>query len=492
MKRGLWTVAAFTALPFLQVIAGNPGYPLPYVRLAAYWLMLATPLLALVAYVASMHPGHVRGLSGTLGLSVYVLTVLTSSIETHLESEKFLGPMGPILLSGVLLFSIALVRRIKATSEFVSVLGLLLLVVPVAQIATGRAPSHASEYDTEPFDLTPTSKPNIYWFVLDGYGREDVLVEEFDFGGQAGFVNDLEQRDFTVSSRSVTPYPMTYLSMSSVLSANYTADEGDEIANLSPFFSVIQGENRVVNTLRSWSYSYIHVPGYGWDGSRCSGVEDVCINPSTIQEAEWALLKGTPFRALLQSELTTTLQRSRADPLPVTQALMDSAARPYFALVHLMNPHPPYVWAGRRCRAVEASGGLSASWGTQRYVDAIRCLNQRVLEAVDRVVESDPDAVIIIQGDHGPARNVNLFSNGDLSQWDAENIWLRFGVLSAMRLPDGCSVPIDLNLANTFRVVLGCLAREEVPLLSSRAWIAHNSPGDLREIDVDMIGQSEH
>src|SRR5215211_3533742 len=77
-----------------------------------------------------------------------------------------------------------------------------------------------------PIDGLPDTMPpkvttlDIYYIILDGYGRADMLqtIHGFD---NSKFVNALEERDFVVASRSQSNYPRTIVSLSSSLNMQY-------------------------------------------------------------------------------------------------------------------------------------------------------------------------------------------------------------------------------------------------------------------------------
>jgi hypothetical protein len=90
---------------------------------------------------------------------------------------------------------------------------------------------------------------------------------------------------------------------------------------------------------------------------------------------------------------------------------IDDIARmpqPTFAYLHLISPHPPFVF--------DPNGNPTDPadfWNDQRlypgnlykkgYVNQTQFLNKKMLQAVDTILaESDAPPIIIIQGDHGP------------------------------------------------------------------------------------------
>jgi phosphoglycerol transferase MdoB-like AlkP superfamily enzyme len=90
---------------------------------------------------------------------------------------------------------------------------------------------------------------------------------------------------------------------------------------------------------------------------------------------------------------------------------MDDIARlpePTFAHVHVISPHPPFVFGPNGEHTYPPD-----FWNENReypsdlyakgYQNQLTFLNQKMLEAIDTLInESDTPPIIILQGDHGP------------------------------------------------------------------------------------------
>lgn len=479
--RGIVVVALFTALPLLHFVAENPDYEIPVRRLLAYYLLAVIPLSFLVVWVGSGSRVNVGRVAAVVGVSFYSLGYLSVALREALGLEPIVRVDGPIWLTGVLILATVLLARWEWAQAYVLVLGLLLVASLAVQIGVGRYEEHTAIPSIlgQPLDLSPRATPNIYWFVLDGYGRGDVLKEEYGFTEQDRFISELSSRELSVSSGAVAAYPLTYLSMASTLVVDYLAREEATLYDPDPYMRVIKGENRVVATLRSWGYEYVHVDN-GWSGSGCSGQVDICVGTGFAGEVEWELLSVTPFTRLVDAPMSE-VESKRRDPVVAVERTMSAQPNsPFFAQIHLINPHPPYFRTGKGCTFQVVAYDLTAPYGGDEYVDALRCLNRRLLESIDKIRADDEDAVIILQGDHGPAQFA--IDVAPVDRWTDHDLWVRFGVLNAMALPDGCSVPDDLSLVNTFRLVFDCIAVEDVSLHPSRAWVVNTFPGAHREV----------
>jgi hypothetical protein len=90
----------------------------------------------------------------------------------------------------------------------------------------GGEPGASAPVTIQPIDRVPDTissqeaTPDIYYIILDGYGRADMLQALYGFDNSM-FVNALEQRGFVVASESQSNYHRTLLSLSSSLNMQY-------------------------------------------------------------------------------------------------------------------------------------------------------------------------------------------------------------------------------------------------------------------------------
>jgi hypothetical protein len=212
-----------------------------------------------------------------------------------------------------------------------------------------------------------------------------------------------------------------------------------------------------------------------------------CIRPDeALGEREWALLASTPLYAALPELGVTRNDLARKDSLlraEETVERIDSDRdpdRPLFAYVHLMSSHAPFLYApdceprelasahpwGDPIDGADTSWGKAGGEGGELYTTAVRCLNDSLLRAVDLITRRDPGAIVVLAGDHGPEWEFDM--TAPPQEWSAEDIRMRYSVLSAARLPGCPEGRAAANIVNAFRTVFGCIAGRPVKLLPSR------------------------
>jgi hypothetical protein len=209
--------------------------------------------------------------------------------------------------------------------------------------------------------------------------------------------------------------------------------------------------------------------------------------PRSIDEVDQALLELTPLRYLRVFGVPFTEPVQVLDELSAHQGEYES---PFFLFAHIGSPHFPYRYE-RSCVARDVprdAHQLDPEDRVTAYVQDARCLNALVIGAVDRILESDPDAIIVLQSDHGS--NFLLDWALPLDEWSDAALQERYSVLNAVHLPDRCEGEIEgVSLVNTFRIVFACIeGLDEPDLLVDRHFLSpYDQVSGVVEIPPERI-----
>ena len=141
-------------------------------------------------------------------------------------------------------------------------------------------------------------KPNVYFMILDAYGRADTLKLALGFDNDR-FLGELERLGFFIPRHSVSNYPATNASVASMLSLDYPEAAKTLDPDVASFRRELQGANPVVEKFKAEGYRYILVPGGIWTKISCGGEEDLCLEKTRPLEMERALTSLTPIQMLL-------------------------------------------------------------------------------------------------------------------------------------------------------------------------------------------------
>ena len=297
--------------------------------------------------------------------------------------------------------------------------------------------------------------PDVYYFILDSYGRADLLEQSYGYDNSS-FLSALETRGFYVASCSQSNYGRTEISLGSSLNMLYLQDL-DGLFNPENI-----GRSRLWDSLRhsavrynfeSLGYKTVNFAnGFAWMELRDAG-EFVTPPPFSagLTEFEGLFLRTTLARHLEDLgwvDPDAILGQTSRDRFNMVFNSLGDLARdpaPTFAYIHLISPHPPFVFGPDGSPTYPAD-----FWNEQRkypgnlyvkgYENQLTYLNSRMEAGIDAILQNSPTPpVIIIQGDHGP--------------------WLQpkdklFRILNAYYLPGhGDKLYPQISPVNSFRLV---------------------------------------
>ena len=92
------------------------------------------------------------------------------------------------------------------------------------------------------------------------------------------------------------------------------------------------------------------------------------------------------------------------------------------------------------------------------YSFSISCALDKALYSINKIIEIDPSAIIVIQGDHGTSLNYDWMSNPLIMS--KSNLKERFSIYNSIRLPKRCSQINNGSLGNveTVNLVFDCIS----------------------------------
>jgi len=511
--RPVLTVAAFSALPFAVFLNDNRAEAELDLGLALYALVLLVLGLIVIAAIDRLRGGSARERAAVVfGAAAFVFfhfQIARSAVEV-LGFEAGAGLPAVVVWLVLFVGVLALAYRLSShfvVRNYVVVAGLLLLALPVIQYGYFKATDSEAPGTigavAEASGPTgrPTSqgrRPDVYFFLLDGYGRADQLEATLGYDNSR-FLRLLKRRGFTVHDGATAAYATTFLSLASTLEMGYPAPAG-ELDDHAPFYDAIEGDNETVRRFHELGYRFVFATDYSL--FECGSQVDLCVEPgediiaALIGERERAILQATPLDEVLPalgieaSPLTGYLSPEDV----VEEVQRDHSDRPALVYSHILAPHPPYRYL-EGCELKTDLGDTSVTYwgeaegsGGQEYQRAIECLNRSLLAGVEAILAKSNDAIIVIQGDHGPKFGFDL--SRPLSDWSTAELRQRLAIMNAQRLPRDCS-PSGRHAgfaANTFRFVLSCITGERPDPLSPRHFTIDSERDQVERVDGAVLG----
>jgi hypothetical protein len=441
---------------------------------------------------------------------VAVVVVLFFSYGTikQLLPSSFRPSVIFLVWAGLVLLACALVWR---ASRYPKALGgifaalLVLFALPAAGLLkylhSGPAAASADRMEFL-HSIAFRQKPNVYFMILDAYGRADTLKQALGFDNER-FLGELERLGFFIPRNSVSNYPATNASVASMLSLDYPEAARRLDPDLASFRRELQGANPVVEKFKAEGYRYILMPGGIWTKISCGGEEDLCLEKTRPLEMERALTSLTPIQVLPDGNLFSRWLAPTADEylepndvFGLFGGQMRSLQRPFFMMLHFAGIHDR-IYNEDCSKGTLGSPVLYDSASVSRYSASVSCTNRQVLELAAHIVAEDSDAIILLTGDHGPyvkppgipvqpGQAIRPFTWGANTPEDYRNM---FGTMTALKIPASCrGLLSDHHYAvNNFRIVFSCLGNTGIKLLEDRAYYFYYYDRRVEPVRSDLL-----
>ncbi len=413
-----------------------------------------------VVHVAALLPGR-----GTLLLIyAFALYVAVSMLRAGERTPALTKHANEILVLALVLLTLAIGREEWRRPA---------IVVPAAETV------HRSG-----------DRPDVYVLILDGYGRADVLRDQFGFDN--GLVPALRSRGFFVADQAASNYPQTTHSLASSLNVSYLPalmEAQNTATHDRRSLAGLITDNRVFSLFAAAGYN-IRAYSSEYHLVRPGGAAERPAPVGYLTDFGYAAYEATVIPALFElagaSRGWIPLRMHRRH---VRWTLNDLAARaseahqqPQLVFAHVLAPHPPFAFKADgtdRHTTLAALFNDGDHWealarGTTEtyrsgYVDTITFLNARILAIVGSVLsKATRPTIFYIQGDHGPGSRLKW------SSAEASDVRERHGIMLAMRFPDGKQPALGQRTTpiNAFRVLVNRALGTALPPVDDRSYFA--------------------
>ena len=463
-------------IPILHFLASNPLHFTvreALIPAAGILLVVSVGMAGLWLLLRSWNQAAAAATAVTV--AVFAYGHVDQALDGRLD-DQVLFPAAAVLAAAAAGIAIRSRGLLPGWAPFLNVtVGTLLLFQIVILVGTT---SGASIRTLQLFSLSPPdvtgNRPDIYYIVLDAYGRHDTLGD-FD---NSNFLNELQQRGFFVATDATSNYRKTIQSLASSLNLAYLHDVKPAVPKTrSDGIALIQN-NALVATLRSRGYTYVHLESGHVMSNRAPQADIVAtFTPAgvVVSDAEeetrqspfvWATQdEGIRRRSdFLRSVIKTTALRTLTghqflpgDDSPYDWWAPERALQmfkflsepiytsgPKFVFAHIVKPHPPSTFDrhGNMLISQQAGDNFSDEHDLSvpnAYIGQLIFINSLVLKTVDSILKSHIEKpIIVIAADHGH------------SAPDTH------AILAAFHLPDGGNTVLypSISSVNHFRAIL--------------------------------------
>ena len=333
-----------------------------------------------------------------------------------------------------------------------------------------------SEYDT---------LPNVYYIILDGYPRNDVLKEHMNFDNNE-FTNILKQRGFHVAENSYANYSFSSQSISSTMNmdyVNFLADQfGEDSREYNPLLGKDVGlyaDNQVIKNFKLMGYKVVKI------GSAATYIHKMPLADLSPCYKTIHLMDNRLFDAVGRTSMigyfierwSEEQQRQIVlcgfEELPKINGYFEERV---FVWSHLTLPHFPLIFGpngepitpGTSLLTMNHPEYTDDSWDVkQQFVQQIQFTNKKSIEFIDKILENEKLSIIIIQSDHGSAFGINLQDPTD------DDVFQRLSNFNAIYFPDEKHremLTYDRTNVNTFRIVFNTYFGSDYEMLEDRTY----------------------
>lgn len=489
--------------------------------------------LAITAFFYLLFAAILRNVQRAALLTCALAFVLLSygHLENLIAESIFKSITLPIFLPSLLLVElfvlILIILQQAGNAQLTHILNVISAGLVILQVATATpyyltvsAKANAADEISVPTVLKDNGVDNprdIYFILLDNYGREDVLrkVDNFD---NSELVNALKERGFIFPGCAQANYFATAPVISSILNMDYLDQMGIEdsvytkrsgYTALAPYMQ----DSLVMRKFQAFGYHTVTFRGfmglidiqssdtyinYESDESYNSRLETKNFNALYLETTmlspinnqlkiypDWLESKGPAFlKPLLPEKLPVEeryyqVYQQNLYAYEALERIPTEIKGPKFVYAHIYSAHWPFM--------IQPDGSLRLPFTDKMtvdgYVAALKFTNNRILKAIDTILaNSETPPIIILQGDHN-----NL--------WEGKVEWSgtdRMKILSAYYLPGGGDQLLykEISPVNNFRLIFNYYFGEPVNLLPDVSHYLDNKTKTVKIAPNTCISQA--
>ena len=152
--------------------------------------------------------------------------------------------------------------------------------------------------------------------------------------------------------------------------------------------------------------------------------------------------------------------------------------KPTYVFSHLYVPHPPFLF-GKNGENITPNhrdiSGLQSWQNPDGYVNQLVYATTETSNVVKSIVEKDPSAIIIIQGDTGTLTGIDLNSEKTFN-----DVFQQRSILYAIRISENADLQ-EINPVNTYRIIFNHIFNSNYDYLETSNFKI-NDNGELIDI----------
>jgi len=396
-------------------------------------------------------------------------------------------------------------KNLKNITNYLNIAAGLLIVISLYNIISYEIKGvtlseNVEKKDSEKVtakDIDPTNLPDVYYIILDGYGRSDILKKMYGYDNSK-FTNNLKEQGFYVAPKARSNYCQTQLSLASSMNIDYL----DNLTNQWKDLGKLINSGKVIKTFKANNYQTVAF-STGYTATEITNADIYFKTRGALSEFENILINTTPIRLVMeQSEDISQYDLHRRQVINTLDSLPRIAKikNPTFTFAHVVMPHPPFVFDEngkeidpkrsfafsdgnhlvQRPNNKRNAGKLTPEEYREKYKKQLIFISDKIKTIIERIIDkSEKPPIIILQADHGP---------GSMLDWHSAentNFTERLSILNAYYLP-GVKKGLYKNITpvNTFRFIFNKYFGINYKLLKDKSYYSTKSEPFVY-IDID-------
>lgn len=431
---------------------------------------------------------------------IYSLLDSTMIGELEIGRHRYLLPIFLTIFSFITVLIIRTHVDLDKIKTIINAIAITLIIITIPNFAdTGNSIIEANDenqlkdfkisYDLKKLEsLNSIEKPDVYYIILDGYGGTKRMKQDLEYDNY-GFLSELNNRGFFTSDISSSNYPSTGWSLTSSLNMNYLPIKENDQTNTeyALLLNELNQRNEVMRNFDYLSYEIVYYRTYLVFSENPMFVDQIlCQNENASTKFQNMLLR-TSILGYFANQISLEKDRqSIICAFSEISSLKDRNSESVFAFIHLLLPHPPYLFGangeniiGSKTQTVEGS-----FVDEEKYIDSIKYANKKILETIDKILANNSKSIIIIQSDHGYDFGINYENPSEIS------LKQRFSNLNAVYLPDKGKDDLyeGITPVNIFRIIFNNYFDASYEILEDRMYYKpYGTNSILKDIEFQDV-----
>jgi hypothetical protein len=387
----------------------------------------------------------------------------------------------------VVLLLVVYKRSVFSYTLFVNITSMMFLLLLVGRIVIFRlyninrvsSSSGATQVDIG----SNNSSPDIYYIVLDGHAREDVLVDIYGYK-DLWFTDELREMGFYVADKSTSNYSNTLVSIPATVNMKYInyleGSVGKDSTDWSPSYKLFY-ESDVISIFAEQGYEFINFSDVWYESGKDPRAYEYKRSPVSINDFESMIINTSLLNFFGGHDLLRNYYRDKVEFQFNELPEIASLEFPTFSYIHIISPHPPFIFDRDGSptddetpyilydEAWKSVHNRTAEDYISRYSAQVEYIDKRLLISIrELLARSDEPPIIIIQADHGSA----AFYDSKVPS--IEGLQERFAILHAYYFPDGDYSDLypSVTPVNTFRIIFNKYFGSDFPLLEDKNYFS--------------------